>query len=489
MSDDMFESFFVKSNDNQKSLQSKITAIANEKKHLEAEVESCNKIIVNSSKQITMLCNDLDAEREHSGKMQSQVDDLTKKLKDTDGKLNDELKEKEKLTKDNSKKASLIKRLESVSATRKTDIENLTKDIVALNTEKKRMIKRIETLESEMETKIKVEKDLREKVASLEQRYDAINVTSLNFASDEIETLTKKVEELEVANKELSNTVDTLRDSNKFYVDDIASLKKHIEAKDKSLQDMEKEKCELTKKAEDLAKQNVEFARNIEGVLTQLDEQRDTVKALKDENSSLLDSVKCLNNIADEKQALEQSLKAQQEQTSIFESKVRLREAKIQILQDKLDEVNQSSLRTNDNDKQISELSTENQNLLEVNLHQLHKIEELNAKVRAHEILQKEFEDAKICQLELKKDIKAKDERIKELLLEIDSISSSETEARKRPRTESGKAYDYDRIRELETKLKEISEARDQMLEENIKQIDRIEDLTNQLSKALKSSK
>lgn len=482
MSDELFQSFFVKSNENQKSLQSKIAAVHNDKINLEREVDRCNSIIISNSKDIKELRDELGRHRELLQQSSDEAENVSKKLKQTESNLDYERKENDKLTKDNSKKASLIKRLENVSASRKTEIDNLTKDIVSLNMEKKRMKKRIESLESEMETKIKLEKDLQEKVADLEQRYDAINVTSLNHASDEIDTLTRTIEDLKSANHELFRTVETLRDSNLFYNDDIVKLRKKLEEKEKSFEDLDLENVELTKKLESLNRQNVEFAKNVEGILSQLEEQRQAAKGLKDENLCLKDEVKHLQESLESVENLRQTLKAQEEQTRICEAKVRLREAKIQILQDKLDSTDRNSSGLFEKEKEINELLAENQNLLVKNLQQIQKIEELNAKVCEFETLQVELEKVKNIRMDLEKQIGSKDHQILELSEEISNLCSLEPETRKRPR----KDFEYEKMRELEMKVKEISDARDLMLEENIKQMDRIEELTNQLSKAQK---
>lgn len=481
--DEMFQSFFVKSHENQKSLRTKISTIHKEKQELEVKINEINKTLQTTSEEKKKLFADLEMERELAAQTRHQFDELNKRLKDIETQLDSERNEKEKLTKENSKKTSLIKRLENVSTVRKTEIENLTKEISTLNAEKRRMKKRVETLESDMEIKIKLEKDLQSRIDQLETKYDAINVTGLNHASDEIETLERKLDTAERRNRELSNSVDTLRDSNKFYVEENAVLKEQLMQKETQCNDSTKERDEVLLKLQNLEKENVQFAGHVESILLQLDEHKATVKKAKEDHQKFEDEINVLKKSLDDQQSLEQYRKAHEDQTKIIESKVRLREAKIQILQDKLEEAEKKSLEIL-KDEKINELSTENQNLLEENLKQMLKIEQLNAKIKESELLQTELEKTKNSHSKLEKEIETKELQVKELMLEVDralNLKSDYGSSTKRPRLSD----DILKISELETKLKEVVDARDRMLEENIKQMDHIEHLSMQLTKDL----
>lgn len=494
---DMFQSFFVKADENQQKLQNKISAFKNEKKELEANLESTNKLVKMYSEEKDSLRGNLEKERKNNEDLKSNIEKLTKQLKETEEKLSALNEIKEKNASDQEKREKLIKKLYATNTSNKTELEKLTKENQKMISEKRRNKKRIESFEIEMQTQLKTEKELRDKLE------ETINQHNEHFANLE--------EQSKCEIEKLHSRIDEQISTNENLIVKVNDLTKKNLKNEKTIANLEEEKTRFSDEATELQNKCGKLELRIEGMQRQIDnnaEIESEFQILSEENKTLC------KKIEDMQIANEAYLRAHDEQCKIFDLKIRLREEKIRILEDKNRESYQQNSKMPQFESKIDELKKRNQDLEKENSMNSQTVEFLTNKLKqVEEVFEKEskkFEsfhsmmsmneekvkkteilllNAKEENEKLMNDIVYKDEKIKELLGEIEFIANIDYDGHsrgKKPRiSDMFSTFNDGKLKELENKLQEITSDRDKMLEENIRQMDYIDQMSSKLTKAL----
>lgn len=471
--DELLKSFFIKADENHNKLQEKLTNFSNEKKELEMKLERINKLVKMYSEEKDAIRESLNAEKKSNEEYKIQIDNLSKQIKDSEEKYSNLKKEKDKIETEHEKKEKLIKKLHATNTLNKAEFDQLTKDIQKLNSEKRRNNKRIGSLEGEVDASTKREVQLCEKIQEFEKQI-AMN-----------EDFKKKIDELQIEIKNLTELKLDLEDKNKLLEKNVIEIKnENLEAANYlnklNLQIQEyEEKCKQLTVTKDELQSQVDMNSN---------KFSEELKALEEENKENM------KKFEDWKSEKESFLKANEEQCKIYELKIRLREEKIRILEDKL----KNSTQISNNDEKTEELWKVNQNLSDENLKQSKTIDSLMKKLKEFERNYNE-ESKKINYVEqllseaqkengkLLKDNLSKDQKIKELVNEIEYIANMDYDVGKcykRARLEVDENLPSkemsEKIKELEEKLKTVVQERDKMLEDNIKQMDYIDQMNGQ---------
>lgn len=354
-----------------------------EKDKLETELDNCKQQLKKNIQEYkSKHNNNLLSEIKELKYIQSNLEQLLNKKNIECKELESKLKlEIIKLTKENEILKTKIQKsgvLTELQTTSNNKIDEMTNELIKISTENKTLKDIITSLKKEMtdlsannlndlskcqELKNKIENELNNKIKDLQSQISEITMMNNNDIShiEQINKLNNKIKELQKEIIEIKNQYDI-----------------NIKNKNKEISDKDLEILDLQNKLKQLTENNLMSNEDSNGLTNKINELRQESDKLKVEFNDLIkNNSKVLESKDLEIKSLKQELNQYKEINNINQQDMS-KDNKIDILNNKIKELNDLLLLSNSNLKKEQELNKELQKLVIINENKFNELTKKN---------------------------------------------------------------------------------------------------------------